>query len=326
MMKVLVVGGAGYIGSHVCKLLHKKGYKVYVYDNLERGHRSAVKWGPLLEGDLRDSESINSAMTSETFDAVMHFAAYAYVGESVEYPDKYFQNNVCGTLNLLHAMKQAGVKKLIFSSTCAVYGSPKSMPVSEETPIAPDSPYGMSKYMAEQAILSYGMLGYINPVVFRYFNVIGSDPDVEIGEDHDPETHILPLAVNAALGRQSEFSIFGDDYPTPDGTCIRDYLHVNDLALAHIKALHYDSSLGNHIFNLGTGTPLSVKQILDKVEQVTGGKLHRTILPRRLGDAVALHASAKKANHLLDWFPEYIDVAFAIENVVSYIESGNSKK
>lgn len=324
-LRVLVVGGAGYIGSHVCKLLAAAGHSVVVFDNLERGNADAVKWGRLIQGDLRNLQEINNVFSADTYDAVMHFAAYAYVGESVSEPDLYFQNNVVGTLNLLAAMSRHSVSKLVFSSTCAVYGTPSSVPVTEESPLAPESPYGASKLMAEQAIDSYARLGRISPVIFRYFNVIGSDPDGEIGEDHEPETHILPIAVEAAMGERSHFSIYGDDYPTRDGTCIRDYVHVNDLARAHILALNHTPELGRHVFNLGTGVPLSVKQILDKVDEVSGAKIQRQVNPRREGDAVSLYATAKKANSVLNWKPKHTDISFAVENVISYVKKKASR-
>lgn len=325
VLHVLVVGGAGYIGSHVCKLLAAAGHTVTVFDNLERGNVSAVKWGRLIEGDLRNLDEINCAFSTDRYDAVMHFAAYAYVGESVSEPDLYFQNNVIGTLNLLVAMRRHCVSKLVFSSTCAVYGTPHSVPVTEQSPLAPESPYGASKLMAEQAINSYATLGCISPVIFRYFNVVGSDPDGEIGEDHDPETHILPIAVEAAIGERPQFLIYGDDYPTRDGTCIRDYVHVNDLARAHILALTHTPELGSHVFNLGTGVPLSVKQILDKVEIVSGSEIQRQVNPRREGDAISLYAAAEKANRVLNWKPKHTDISFAVENVISYVEKKGSR-
>ena len=269
-MKILVTGGAGYIGSHACKLLKEQGHTVVVFDNLERGSRHAVKWGEFILGDLRNKSDILQAMEGANFDAVMHFAAYAYVGESMEKPGMYLENNIYGTLNLLNAMNQCNVKTLIFSSTCAVYGSPDTIPVTEKTGINPESPYGLSKHIAEKLIFQYQDLGLINPIIFRYFNVIGSDPDCEIGEEHDPETHILPIALEVANGDRDAFHVFGKDYNTKDGTCIRDYVHVLDLVQAHIDALKIKPVKNKqYIYNLGNDIPYSVMDIVSATERVT---------------------------------------------------------
>lgn len=325
-MNILVTGGAGYIGSHVCKLLSQQGHSVSVFDNLERGNASAVKWGPLIKGDLRDKSSIINALEINDFDAVMHFAAYAYVGESMQVPDLYLENNVLGTFNLLAAMKKSGVRKLIFSSTCAVYGSPETIPVTEDHEISPESPYGLSKVMAEQAIFQYQSLGYIDPVIFRYFNIVGSDPECEIGEVHDPETHILPIALEVAAGIREEFCVFGNDYNTKDGTCIRDYIHVVDLAQAHINALSLKSEKDvKRIYNLGNDIPYSVLDIIKSVENVTGKTIRLKYEKRRGGDAEALYASSSRARKELEWKPKYSELDSAINHAWNWLIQQHSK-
>lgn len=316
-MNILVTGGAGYIGSHVCKKLKLKGFTPIVFDNLSRGNKDAIKWGPFYEGDLRDKNRIISVFEENKIQAVMHLAALAYVGESMEKPYLYFENNVFGTLNLLEAMKESNVKKLVFSSTCAVYGSPKKIPVSEKTAISPESPYGTSKLLAESIINDYKNLGFIEPVVFRYFNVIGSDPDLEIGECHDPETHLVPLAIEAALTGKP-FYLYGDDYATKDGTCIRDYLHVNDIADAHFLALSYNPSNNKNIFNLGNDKPFSVLEIIELVEEVTEKKIHLIRKERRLGDAEALYSKSLEARKLLKWSPHFIALKESIKHAVDW--------
>lgn len=318
-MKILVTGGAGYVGSHVCKLLAKKRHIPVVFDNLERGNREAVRWGDFILGDLRDARSIQNAISSGEFDAVMHFAAFAYVGESIHEPKKYLENNVMGTINLIDAMASNSVRKLIFSSTCAVYGTPESSPVSETHAIQPESPYGLSKVMAESVIQQYRKLGLIDPVILRYFNVVGSDPDGEIGECHDPETHILPIAIEAAMGKRNEFSVFGNDYATKDGTGVRDYIHVNDLASAHIKALENISELVDfNVFNLGTEKPYSVLEIVEHVEAVIGAKINIDVQGRREGDAEALYANASLAKKYLAWSPDYTDIKSSIQHAYAW--------
>ena len=314
-MKVLVVGGAGYIGSHACKKLNLEGHEPIVMDNLERGDISSVKWGKFYKGDLRNINDISKVFELEKIDAVMHFAAYAYVGESVEKPDEYFNNNIVGTLNLIQTMKKFKVRKLIFSSTCAVYGTPLTLPVNEETELKPESPYGFSKLIAEYLIKQYMDLGYLDPIIFRYFNVIGSDPEGEIGENHEPETHILPIALEVASNKRDYFYIYGLDYNTKDGTCIRDYVHVNDLVDAHILGLNYDATTcGNIIFNLGNDVPYSVKDIINKVQDVTGKKINLIESERRNGDAEALYSSSKKATLDLNWKPIFTEISEAIKH------------
>ena len=316
-MNILVTGGAGYIGSHVCKILKGKGFTPIVFDNLSRGFEESVKWGPLFIGDLRSQEKINEVFEKVKIGAVMHLGALAYVGESMENPHLYFENNVYGTLNLLETMKEKKVKKIIFSSTCAVYGSPEDIPVSEDTVISPESPYGTSKLLAESLINEYKNLGHVEPVIFRYFNVIGSDPDLEIGESHEPETHLVPLAIYAALTGEP-LHLYGNDYSTKDGTCIRDYLHVNDIATAHFLALDYNSSNSKHIFNLGNDKPFSVLEIVKLVEEVTKKKINLSLKGRRLGDAQALYSSSNDARKYLNWSPHYTNLKESINHAVNW--------
>ena len=320
-MKILVTGGAGYVGSHVCKLLAAQGHQPVVFDNLERGNRDAVKWGEFILGDLRDSQSIQDAMADASFDGVMHFAAYAYVGESIHEPKKYLENNVMGTINLIDAMVNNNIRRLIFSSTCAVYGTPETSPVSESHAIQPESPYGLSKVMAENVIQQYRKLDLIDPVILRYFNVVGSDPDGEIGECHEPETHIIPIAIEVAMGRRDEFLVFGDNYKTQDGTGVRDYIHVNDLAAAHIKALENISDLTEHyVFNLGTEMPYSVLEIIKNVEVVTSSKIKLNFVDRREGDAESLYANASLAKKYLSWEPSFPDIRLSILHAYSWFK------
>ncbi len=316
-MNVLVTGGAGYIGSHLCKILKEKGFTPIVFDNLSRGFEESVKWGPLYIGDLRNQEKIIEVFEKVKIGAVMHLGALSYVGESMENPHLYFENNVYGTLNLLETMKEKKVKKIIFSSTCAVYGSPADIPVSEDTAISPESPYGTSKLLAESLINEYKNLGHIDPIIFRYFNVIGSDPDLEIGECHEPETHIVPLAIHAALTGEP-LHLYGNDYSTKDGTCIRDYLHVNDIATAHCLALEYNSSSSKHIFNLGNDKPFSVLEIVKLVEEVTKKKINLSLKERRSGDAEALFSSSNNARNYLNWSPHFKNLKESINHAVNW--------
>jgi len=266
-----VTGGAGYVGSHTAKVLARAGYPVVVYDNLQRGHREAVRWGPLEVGDLLDTPRVREVLERHRIGAVLHFAALASVGESMQQPELYFNNNVVGTLSLLNAMRAAGVRKLVFSSTCAVYGIPQKVPIDESNPTAPESPYGESKLMVERALHWEGVCHGLQWVALRYFNAAGCDAEGEIGENHSPETHLIPSLLEAALGQRPACPIFGDDYPTPDGTCIRDYVHVTDLGGAHVRALQYLESGGaSTAVNLGTGHGYSVKQILVAAETAAG--------------------------------------------------------
>jgi len=307
---ILVTGGAGYIGSHACKALAQAGYTPVTFDNLVYGHEWAVKWGPLEVGDIGDAERIRAVMREYKPLAVMHFAAYAYVGESVEDPAKYYHNNVTGTLTLLDAMRGEDIEKLVFSSTCATYGEPLHIPMREDHPQAPINPYGWTKLMIERAMQDYSMAYGLRGVALRYFNAAGADADREIGEDHDPETHLIPLVLQAAARRRRDITIFGDDYDSLDGTCIRDYIHVTDLADAHVKALDYlNHHDGFDAFNLGNGNGFSVKEVITTAEQVVGKHIPQRIAPRRAGDPPCLVGDAGRAREVLGWQPRYTDLA-----------------
>jgi len=306
---ILVTGGAGYIGSHTAKALARAGYRPVTYDSLVYGHRHAVKWGPFIEGDIADTAKLERVIQDEAIDAVVHFAAFAYVGESVTKPEIYFQNNVVGSLSLLDAMRHTGVKPIVFSSTCATYGMPDRMPITEDTLQRPINPYGETKLMIERALAWYGPAHDIRSVSLRYFNACGADPEGEIGEEHDPETHLIPLILDAALGKRAAIDVFGTDYPTPDGTAVRDYIHVQDLADAHVKALSYLFEGGATTqVNLGTGTGNSVTEVIDAVERVTGRKVPKRLVARRAGDPPELVADPTKANALLGWKPKLSDI------------------
>lgn len=314
-MKVLVCGGAGYIGSHTVADLLEKGYDVLVVDNLEKGHRKAVLTGAeLIIGDLRDADFVNNLLAQRKVDAIIDFAAYSLVGESVGEPLEYYRNNVYGAMNLLDAMKQNGVKYIVFSSTAATYGEPKHIPIRETDETNPTNPYGETKLSIEK-MLKWSSAAYgINYAALRYFNVAGAHISGKIGEDHKPETHLIPNVLNAALGKIESLSIFGDDYDTPDGTCIRDYIHVSDLADAHILALEKIMSTNeNRTYNLGNGKGFSNKQILDTAIQVTGCNIPYKIAPRRAGDPSALVASSEKIMTELGWSPRYNTLPQIIE-------------
>ena len=299
-MAVLVTGGAGYIGSHAARVLRRHGYEVLIYDNLSTGYEFLADGLELIRGDIRDPETLMPAL--RRVDAVMHFAAHCYVGESVQNPRKYFRNNVVSALALLNACVDAGVKRFVFSSTCAVYGIPAAVPIVEQNPRQPVNPYGVTKMLFERALESYSEAYGVRYACLRYFNAAGADEGGETGECHDPETHLIPLALMAAAGSGAELQIFGDDYPTPDGTCIRDYIHVNDLAVAHVKALQHLSNGGNSLAaNLGTGNGHSVMEIVKTVEEVTGKPVPRRVVPRRPGDPPALVANSAYAQELLQW-------------------------
>jgi len=297
---VLVVGGAGYIGSHACRALKRAGHEVIVFDNLSTGFAVLAAGFELVKGDMLDAAALGRVLPR--VNAVMHFAAHAYVGESGTNPRKYFHNNVEGGLSLLNAALDAGVKTIIYSSSCAVYGVPVKVPIVEENPRLPVNPYGVTKLIFEQALEAYDRAYGIRYASLRYFNAAGADESGEIGELHDPETHLIPLALRAAAGAGPELQVFGTDYPTPDGTCIRDYIHVNDLASAHVKALERLAS-GSESFavNLGTGTGCSVQEVISCVEEVTGKRVPRKMVARRAGDPPALVADPAKAEKLLDW-------------------------
>jgi len=312
---VLVTGGAGYVGSHACKALAAAGYRPVVYDSLERGHRWAVKWGPLEQGDLLDADALKRALARHKPAAVMHFAAYAFVGESVSAPGLYYRNNVMGTLSLLEAMREAGIGTIVFSSTCATYGVPQTPLLAEDHPQAPINPYGATKLMVERILADYRAAYGLRYAALRYFNAAGADPDGEIGEVHDPETHLIPLALKAARGTGDPLTIFGDDYDTEDGTCIRDYIHVGDLADAHIRALErllgHDETIA---LNLGTGTGVSVRRLVEAVERVTGRAVPHSYGPRRAGDPPVLVAATGKAKATLGWVPQQSDIETIIRN------------
>lgn len=304
-MRILVTGGAGYIGSHCCKLLASKGYDVVVLDNCFRGHRSNVRWGTFEHGDLRDTAFLADVFARHQIDAVIHFAALAYVGESMHQPGNYFAVNTTGSLNLLEAMRRAQVTKLVFSSTCATYGQPDAMPITEQTPQRPCNPYGESKLMVEQLCRWYGDVAGLRWAALRYFNVAGSDPEGELGELHEPETHLIPNVLRAIDGGD-ELNIFGDDYPTPDGSAIRDYIHVCDLVAAHVAAVEKLGTGATALkLNLGTGAGSSVKQVLAACARVTGKPVPHRIAPRRAGDPPELVADASAARRELGWTPQY---------------------
>ena len=320
-MAVLVCGGAGYIGSHVNKMLDRMGYDTVVFDNLVYGHREAVKWGEFVRGDLKNPEEIEAVFDTYPIEAVMHFAAYAYVGESVTDPEKYYFNNVACTLNLLRAMRGHGCDKIIFSSTCATYGEPARVPITEDMPQNPINPYGASKLMVERILSDYGTAYGLRSVALRYFNAAGADPECEIGEDHDPETHLIPLVLDAASGKRPDIKVFGTDYPTRDGSCIRDYIHVEDLAKAHILALKYLQSGGaSERFNLGNERGTSVLEVIEAVKKVTGKDFKVTLSDRRPGDPATLVGSSDKVKAVLGWEPRYADIETIVEHAWKWHE------
>jgi UDP-arabinose 4-epimerase len=305
MTVVLVTGGAGYVGSHACKALAAAGYTPVVYDNLVKGHRWAVKWGPLVEGDIGDRECLNQALRDYQPAAVMHFAAYSDVGESVAHPARYYRNNLLGTLTLLEAMGDHGVGHIVFSSTCAVYGVPEATPISETQGLNPINPYGASKLAVERMLGDFGKAHGLCSVSLRYFNAAGADPDGEIGEVHEPETHLIPLVLDVALGRRPRISVFGNDYETPDGTCVRDYINVTDLANAHVLALEAILSRGAlPSVNLATGRGASVMDVIMAARRVTARPIEFDVAPRRPGDPPVLVADAQLAASVLGWTAE----------------------
>ena len=303
---ILVTGGAGYVGSHACKALAAAGWQPIVYDNLVHGHAEAVKWGPLEHGDIADRSRLDFVLESYRPTAAMHFAAFTSVGESVADPGKYYRNNVSGSLTLLEALRDNGVSRFVFSSTAAVYGTPERVPISEDCAKAPINPYGVTKLAVENLLADFARAHDLNATALRYFNAAGADPDGEIGERHDPETHLIPLALDAASGKGAPLKLFGDDYPTEDGTCIRDYIHVADLADAHVKAL--EEQHGFNAYNLGTGMGASVRQIMDAIDRVTGRPVPHEIAPRREGDPAALVADPSRAMRDFDWTPQHSDI------------------
>jgi UDP-glucose-4-epimerase GalE len=308
-MRILVTGGAGYIGSHTAKFLAQAGHQPVTFDDMSQGHEWAVKWGPLERGSLSDRSRIAEVFASRQIDAVVHFAASALVGESMTNPTKYFRNNTVGTLNLLEAMHNAGVETIVFSSTCATYGDPVSVPIDESHPQAPVNPYGESKLMVERMLRWYETLHHFRWMALRYFNAAGADPDGEIGEDHDPESHLIPLVIGAALGTRPPVKIFGSDYATRDGTAIRDYIHVMDLADAHLRAIdRLGAGTPSQAINLGTGHGHSVKEVVDTVARVGGTTVPFVESARRAGDPPELVAAPSRARDVLGWNCRYADL------------------
>lgn len=306
MKEILVVGGAGYIGSHMCKYLHKNDMQPVVLDNLSYGHRQSVQWGPFYEGEMADTALLRKIFSDHNIEAVMHFAAFCYVGESVEAPLKYYQNNISATLTLLTEMVEHNILNFIFSSTCATYGEPEHLPLVENFPQNPINPYGRSKLMMEQILDDLDHANGVKAVCLRYFNAAGADPDGEIGEDHNPETHLIPLVLQTALGQREELKIFGSDYPTEDGTCIRDYIHIQDLAQAHhLSLLHLLEGGGSKKYNLGNGNGYSILDVITTAETVTNKKIPYSYATRRSGDPAALVGSAALITEELNWKPEF---------------------
>ena len=313
-MDILVTGGAGYIGSHCCKELRQRGYIPVTLDNLVYGHRENVQWGPFFEGRIDDRDILDEIFAHHQIQAVLHFAAFAYVGESVVDPQKYYRNNLMGTIGLLEGLLANGVKHLIFSSSCATYGIPDRVPIGESHPQHPISPYGKSKYMVEEILKDFSAAYPFDFMSLRYFNAAGADRDAEIGENHDPETHLIPLVLDVAKGRSAKVKVFGNDYDTEDGSCIRDYIHVTDLADAHVLAL--EKLLGGHqsaFINLGTGQGYSVLQVIETAKKVTGIDIAYDVTDRRPGDPAILIASNDKAREVLGWSPRYPE----LETIVS---------
>ncbi len=304
---ILVTGGAGYIGSHFVKLLKEKNYKIIVLDNLSRGHKEAIPEDVIFEEvDLLDKAKLRVTLFKYKIDVVVHFAAFAYVGESVQNPSMYFKNNVLGSYNLIETCRELYIKNFILSSTCSIYGNPDSIPISEETSPQPINPYAISKYLVELILKDYNKSYNLNYLILRYFNAAGCDFDGNIGESHDPEPHLIPLVIDTALGNRDKIKIFGDDYPTKDGTCIRDYIHVNDLADAHLKGIQYLSEgKSSTLINIGTSVGNSVKEIINTVENISGVKINSEIVERRTGDPAILIADNKKAKKLLNWEPKF---------------------
>lgn len=313
-MKMLVTGGAGYVGSHCVRALCDADHEISVLDNLCKGHRGAVdSRAKLVMADLSDATLLRKTFREGDFDAVMHFAAYAEVGESVENPLAYYRNNVVNTVTLLDAMREFGVKRLVFSSTCATYGMPASVPITEEMPQHPINPYGRTKLVIEWALRDSATAWGLGATALRYFNAAGAAADGSIGEDHDPESHLIPLVLQVALGQRSALKIFGTDYPTPDGTCVRDYIHVEDLAAVHRLAIESQPAGCFRYYNVGTGTGVSVKELIDAARDVTGHEIPAEPAPRRAGDPPELYADPKKIMAELGWQPQYIDIRRTIE-------------
>ncbi len=313
MKTILVVGGAGYIGSHAVKMLLANGYNVVTLDNLSGGYRDAVVGGDFVLGDIADPNCLKELFTDYNFAGVMHFASFIQVGESVQNPGKYYQNNVAATLNLLDAMVAHQVKTFIFSSTAAIFGEPRYVPIDEQHPKQPINPYGSSKLMIEQILADYDHAYGLKSICLRYFNAAGADPEGQLGERHEPETHLIPLVLQAASGKREFISVYGQDYDTPDGTCIRDYIHINDLCRAHLLALeHLFNGADSNVYNLGNGEGFSVKQVIEVSEEVTGKSIPVKIVERRAGDPARLVADSQQAQAALNWQAQYVDLATII--------------
>jgi UDP-glucose 4-epimerase len=312
-MRILVTGGAGYVGSHAARTFLHRGHDVWAYDNLSRGHERAAPQGRLIVGQLSDRERLEGVMRRLDVEAVVHFAAYTYVGESVRDPALYYHNNLAATLSLLDAMRGAGVRRLIFSSTAAVYGLPDRVPITEDAPKRPINPYGRAKLAVEEVLADYASAYGLGYVALRYFNAAGASADGELGEDHDPETHLIPLVIQAAIGQRPSIEVFGTDYPTADGTCVRDYVHVEDLADAHLLALEAAEPGRGRAYNLGTGYGNSVREVIEACEEVSGGGVEVRYGPRRPGDPPVLVASPERAIRELGWRPHYRNVRQIVE-------------
>jgi UDP-arabinose 4-epimerase len=323
---ILVTGGAGYVGAHACKALYRAGFTPVVVDNLSTGHRSFVRWGPLIEADIKDTKTVRDVIRARNVQAVLHFAGSAYVGESVANPQKYYENNVVASLSLLRAMLEAECRSIVFSSSCAVYGEPESLPILETSPKNPVSPYGASKLMVERILSDFAPAYGLKSISLRYFNASGADPDGEIGELRDPETHLIPRAMMAIQGHLSDFAVFGTDYPTPDGTAIRDYIHVSDLAEAHVKAVaRLLGGGGGGAFNLGTGCGHSVKEVLDAIATETGETLSVSQASRREGDPPVLVADAALSRAELGFAPRLSDLKTIIATAFAWHRRAHPK-
>lgn len=323
---ILIVGGAGYIGSHTNKVFTEAGYETLVLDNLSYGHEEAIKWGKFVQCDIKDFDDLDNVFEEYDITAVVHLSSYIEVGESVVNPEKYYTNNVVNTMNLLKVMLKHDVKKFIFSSTCATYGIPQKIPLVEDHPQNPINPYGRTKLMVEQILKDYDVAYGLKSVILRYFNASGADKSGEIGEAHDPESHLIPLILDAAIGKRENIKIFGTDYDTEDGTCIRDYIHVTDLADAHMLALKYlDEGNDSNEFNLGNGKGFSVREVIESVKKVTGRDFKVVETERRPGDPAILIGSSQKAKDILKWNPQYVDIDTIVESAWNWHKKLNKE-
>lgn len=325
-MNILVTGGAGYIGSHTCKLLAQAGHRLVVYDNLSTGHRAVVKWGDFAWGDVRDIPRLLAVLERYRPDGVIHFASSIAVGESVQDPGAYYDNNVTGSLCIMRALQQAGVRPLVVSGSAAVYGTPEANPIAEGSRLAPVNPYGRTKHIMEMMLEDFATAHGLPWMALRYFNAAGADPEGETGEWHDPETHLIPNVLRAIRGEIPELQMFGDDYPTPDGTCIRDYIHVMDLASAHMLALeHLAAGKPSMALNLGNGNGVSIRQIITTAQEVTGKLVPCRVAPRRPGDPAALVADASRARQVLGWQPRHADLAVIVQTAWDWMRASAAR-